>query len=372
MLSNNWSVLKSLEGLLRTSGIFFIPVRMNKSLLLFLSVFLPMQVFAMKIFRSGNPNDVRVRTESLACLAGGGSDDSWAEGWQALIEHAHGGDVVIIRADGSRGGYESWIYEDTSGHGFSRVNSVSTLVLEGPADANRSEALQLLRNAELIFFAGGDQSEYITWLKASPLAREIEDAVFRRGIPIAGTSAGMAILGGIDFAAKYGSPRDPDDNLSSEDALTNPLAKQVDMDVSLLTLPYLNRVTTDTHFSQRGREGRLIAFMARSMFDHLQGADWKNIRGIGADEGTAFCYSADGIGQVYGAGSVYFLSARTPAEKIVKDQPLVWYGNGQAIAVQRLVSREPHARFDLNSWTAENAFLESWWVDQQGKFRRVR
>ena len=110
-------------------------------------------------------------TEQVTCLAGGGSDAAWGQGWKYLIDHSGGGDIVIVRADGGRGGYENWIYKDQSSLGFKPVNSVTTISLSRASDANSSEVEKILNNAELVFFAGGDQTTYISWFRHSKLEK---------------------------------------------------------------------------------------------------------------------------------------------------------------------------------------------------------
>lgn len=337
-----------------------------------MSTLLSAKSFALQLYRTGSPIDHLGQVEPLVCLAGGGSDDSWAEGWRELLQHANSGDVVIVRADGARGGYEPWIYQDEGQHHFPKVNSVTTLVLESAQDANRPEVADVIRRAELIFFAGGDQSYYIRWIQNSRLLQEISLAVFRRGVAIGGTSAGMAILGGIDYAARYGSPRGPQENLTSDEVLQDPLSRFVDLSTNVLTLPFLQPVVTDTHFSERGREGRLVGFLAKASIQHLQGGDWAHLRGIGIDEGTAFCYGRKGLGQSFGVGAVYFLRARVPAERVVPGQPLVWYGQGHALAIEKQTAEDPRTYFDLRRWAGVFTEHESWWVDARGLLHKVK
>ena len=101
----------------------------NKFQILFIFLFYSSCVFSLQIYRTGNSQNNFTQVTPLVCLAGGGND-SWAEGWKALMSSTHDGDVLIIRADGQRGDYESWLYDDTSHLGFPHVNSVSTLVIE--------------------------------------------------------------------------------------------------------------------------------------------------------------------------------------------------------------------------------------------------
>ena len=53
-----------------------------------------------------------------------------------------------------------------------------------------------MRNADGIFIAGGDQSNYVRFWKGTPVAEALDPHV-RAGKPIGGTSAGLAMLGGL-------------------------------------------------------------------------------------------------------------------------------------------------------------------------------
>lgn len=320
--------------------------------------------FAMKLYNTGSNIDISTTTSQLVCLAGGGDDDLWAAGWKAMLIAAGGGDVVIIRADRSRGGYESWIYNDDSRNGFPKVNSVKTISLTKAADANRADVEQLILNAELIFFAGGDQSVYINWFRGSKLAAAVDYVMKVKKVPVGGTSAGMALLAGIDYAANYSSPAIRNAMVTSEDVLKNPTGIFVDLDRSVLTPPFMNQVITDTHFSQRNRQGRLMGFMARAVYNNYGDIFYNNIKGIGADEGTAACYGGSGKTTVYGAGNAYFLKGNSQIERLRVDYSLDWFANRQAVSAYVINgSQTQSAQFDLSTWTGLGGVDQYWWVD---------
>lgn len=295
-------------------------------------IFSTQNSMALKLYNPGNPIDVSTTTSSVICLAGGGDDDLWAGGWKSMLEAANGGDVVIIRADGSRGGYESWIYNDDSANSFPKVNSVKTITITKDIDANRTDVEQIILNAELIFFAGGDQSKYINWFRNSKLIRAVEHMMNIKKVPIGGTSAGMALLADIDYAANYGSPTKKNTMVTAEDVLADPTGIFVDLDRTVLTPPFMNAVITDSHFSQRNRQGRLMGFMARAVYNNYGDITYNNIKGIGADEGTAVCYNSLGQAKVYGAGQAYFLKGASPIERITSVFSLDWFANRQAVS----------------------------------------
>ncbi len=320
---------------------------------------------ALQIYSTGNQTDQLTQTHQLICLAGGGSDNDWADGWKALLNASHGGDVVIIRADGARGGYESWLYDDEDHLGFAHVNSVKTIVIESAQDANRPEVEAIILKSELIFFAGGDQSLYIDWFKKSKLAAAVNKMILEKKIPVAGTSAGMALMAGIDFAARFESPNPESNLVTASDVLQNPTADFVDLDNQVLVPEFMKNVITETHFSQRQREGRLVGFLAKALYNRYPMTSFQNLHGIGADEGTAFCYNQKGQGKVFGTGEVYFLKMNALPERLKKNESLNWINNESAITAYVISGKNQNhtTGFDLKLWAGYGGWSESWWVD---------
>ncbi|MFN3874259.1 MAG: cyanophycinase, partial [Ignavibacterium sp.] len=114
--------------------------------------------------------------------------------------------------------------------------------------------------------------------------------VFQNGGVIAGTSAGAAVLGDVDFSAQNGSAY-PDE------ALQNPFYSRMKFESNFLKL--VPDVLFDTHFIERGRHGRLIAMLYNQHFN-----TGRDLIGVGVDDRTAICISPDGIGEVMGSGAV--------------------------------------------------------------------
>ncbi|HVA62503.1 MAG TPA: cyanophycinase [Terriglobales bacterium] len=157
-----------------------------------------------------------------------------------------------------------------------QVNSVSTLILPSRAAALAPFASRAIAQASAIFIAGGDQSNYINFWRHTPVARAL-DAAIRRGVPLGGTSAGLAVLGEFAYSAQHDPPNGPD--LTAAAALANPFHPQVVLVRGFLAIPALREVVTDTHFHNRNRLGRLLVFMARI----LQAGDAARIHGLGID-----------------------------------------------------------------------------------------
>lgn len=319
---------------------------------------------AVEIHTTGHPDKAARPSSQAICLAGGGSDDLWADGWRYLLERSGGGDVVVIRADGSLGGYEDWIYADPDKHGFPKVDSVTTVLMTKAEDANRADVEKLVLGAELVFFAGGDQSIYINWFKGSKLAAAVERVMNVKKIPVAGTSAGMALLAGIDYSARYGSPKDKDANVTAADVIGDPAGIFVDLDRNVITAPFMSRVVTDTHFSERSRQGRLFGFMARAVYNRYPGIDWRAVKGIAADEGTAVCYDSGGAAKVFGAGSAFFLSGNAPIERVEAGKSLIWNAGHKAVKAYVIPgAASGTASFDLKSWSGTGGATHYWYAD---------
>src|SRR5450631_196934 len=136
-------------------------------------------------YRAGNPHDLKTQPLQGAALMGGGKDLDPAFGW--LCERAHGGDFLILRASGDDD-YNPYIAK------LCKTNSVATLILPNRESAEAPFAAETIRNAEAIFIAGGDQSNYIKFWQGTPVQSAINDRL-REGVPIGGTSAGLAVLG---------------------------------------------------------------------------------------------------------------------------------------------------------------------------------
>src|SRR5919106_221540 len=81
-----------------------------------------------------------------------------------------------------------------------------------------------------------------------------------RGVPIAGTSAGTAILSEFIYAAQRKS-------VTSTEALADPFSRNITLDRDFLLLPHMSGLITDQHLIERDRLGRTLTFMARIVAD---------------------------------------------------------------------------------------------------------
>ena len=218
-------------------------------------------------------------TEPALMLMGGGPWVDQAFAW--LAGKAGHGHFVILRASGDDD-LQKEFYERVGG-----VASVQTLVFHSRAAASDPQVLDIVRRADGIFLAGGDQANYVRFWKGTPL-NALLDKHLREGRPIGGSSAGLAILGAYAYGALDGG------SLTSAEALVDPLGKGMTLVDDFLHMPHLQRVITDSHFHQRERLGRLIAFVARLRHEGAPG-----VVGLGVDESTALCIDGNGSGQVF-------------------------------------------------------------------------
>jgi cyanophycinase len=178
------------------------------------------------------------------------------------------------------------------------VDSVQTLKLTKPEAASDPLVLQSITGADGIFFAGGDQSDYVRVWKDSPVEDAINAVIARSGA-IGGISAGLAILGQFLFAAEK-------DTIQSGQAMADCYAKKITLERDMLDDPLLTSVITDTHFTQRERMGRLLTFMSRIIID-----GWSStVNGIGVDQDAAALVTSEGVATVVGQGNVSFMKMR--------------------------------------------------------------
>ncbi len=285
----------------------------------------PKKTPAYESFRLGNASDtVTVPTGGLQ-LEGGGTDQPEAFAW--LVQHANGGDVLVIRASGTDA-YNAFIAKQGT------ANSVETIVFRDRAASSDPAVLDRFARAEAIFMAGGDQGNYIKYWKDTPVEDAINRAA-RRGVPIGGTSAGLAVMSQFSFAAL-------NDSIVSKDALADPYSPKVTIERDFLDLPHMKGLITDSHWVERDRLGRTLVFLARMLQDRMTPTP---ARAIAIDSKAAVLMEMDGSATVVGKTAAYFMSARLPSV-CAPGTPL----SMRDVAVYRVPAG---GRFNLATWTGE-------------------
>jgi len=261
-----------------------------------------------------------------------------------MIAKSGGGRWVVIGADG-QDEYARYIYQHLPAP---HPISVETLIFKTREAASEPAIVRLIRDADALFIQGGDQWDYIRLWKGTAVQDAIQHLA-RKGVPIGGSSAGLAVLGEFVFSAKNGS-------ISSREALADPYHESVTLDRVLLDSPnlalppyvHLRNLITDSHFQDRDRMGRLLTFLARLAQDGWATA----ARAIAIDEMTAVLVDAQGMATVVDnrpatdRGAAFFLSTPGRPEVCQPGQPLT-YAN---VSVHRIYASEQGATFDLSTW----------------------
>ncbi len=154
--------------------------------------------------------------------------------------------------------------------------SVSSIPISSREDCNNPEFAERCENASGIFITGGNQLRLSAILGGTDVAQTIR-RINARGVPVAGTSAGAAIMSEHMIAGGDG-----DASPSEGGAVLAP------------GLGLTNAAVIDQHFSERNRLGRLLSAIALNPF----------LLGIGIDEDTAAFIDAHGLVEIVGSGTV--------------------------------------------------------------------
>src|SRR5215467_12257125 len=124
--------------------------------------------FAAKAYsysRVGSASNASPATTGGTVLMGGGTDVDAAFQW--MCQRSGGGDFLVIRATGTDA-YNPYIQSLCPSE-----NSVATLIIPNRAAASDPFVISTIQNAEALWIAGGDQSNYINFWKGT----EVETAL---------------------------------------------------------------------------------------------------------------------------------------------------------------------------------------------------
>lgn len=263
-----------------------------------------------------------------------------------FLNKANGGDVVVLRASGSDG-YNNCFYTDLG----VTINSVRTFVINNEAGATDAYVLDKIEKAEAIWFAGGDQYNYVNFFKDNAVETALNDFINVKQGVIGGTSAGMAILGSAYFSAENGT-------VTNAQALSNPYHNRMTLGYhDFFEAPFLENVITDTHYDDPDRRARHTTFLARFSKDNNERS-----YGIACNEYTAVCIENDGKAYVYGdypnyEEHAFFLQTNCALtdylpENCTSGNALNWNKNGEAIKVYKVPGMTNGENyFDLSDWT---------------------
>jgi len=225
-------------------------------------------------------------SQGYVCAIGGGSEgyNTWSDRpYSWIVEKADSGKVIILS-------YTTGASEWLPNYFLSLGASVAyNKTIDSRNEAELDATYEELITADAIFLRGGNQWNYVRLWRGTKTEQAILD-LFKNGGVIAGTSAGAAVLGEIVFSARRGSafPRE---------SLQNPFYNRMTLEDDFLNL--VPDVLFDSHFTERGRFGRLIP-----MLYNIFQTSGRHIIGVGIDDRTAICIEPNGYGTVMGSGSV--------------------------------------------------------------------
>jgi cyanophycinase len=172
------------------------------------------------------------------------------------------------------------------------VKKIRVLNIKERKDAYDLNSVQIIEEASLIFFTGGDQLRITSLIGGTELYLRMKE-VYEKGCIFVGTSAGASVMS--DTMVVTGP------NEESPKKCTLKMAPGLGL---------IKGVIIDQHFDQRGRIGRLLVGIAEN----------PQSLGIGIDEDTAVVVNEEGELRVIGSGAVYIIDGSSISYSNVSEQ----------------------------------------------------
>ncbi|MDF1549254.1 MAG: Type 1 glutamine amidotransferase-like domain-containing protein [Bacteroidales bacterium] len=226
-------------------------------------------------------------------LIGGGSEKDTENSWNHAaykwaVDNSANKKVAIIAFGSSTAWLPDYFMNECG------ATLATNFDISSTATADAQATYDDLMTYDVIFLKGGDQYNYYSTYKGTKTQQAIIDKYNAGGV-ICGTSAGLAVLSGVIYTAQFNSAY-------SDDCLKNPYHNDIQLANDFFN--FFPGYIFDSHFTIRGRFGRLLAFMANWKFTQNE-----NIKGIGVDEMTAMSIDENNLGKVYGIGSANIYEA---------------------------------------------------------------
>lgn len=184
--------------------------------------------------------------------------------------------LVVIPAASGEPDEVVQLYQDA--FGTLGCQSVKILRIDDRTQTDQPDHLQMIREADGVFFTGGDQARLVEKLVGSALLELLLARYQHEGLVIAGTSAGAAAMAHCMIAEG-----------DSEESLRKGM---VEVQAGLSLLP---SVIVDTHFAQRGRLLRLIEALLQK----------PGLFGLGLSEDTGVVITEGNCLRAIGSGSAF-------------------------------------------------------------------
>lgn len=172
------------------------------------------------------------------------------------------------------------------------VKNIKSLDVNSRREAFDIENTKLVKEADLLFFTGGDQLRITSILGGTPIYDALKELCNSGGL-IAGTSAGASVMSDTMIVT------------GEDDESPRKCTLKMSPGLGLV-----RNIIIDQHFAQRGRIGRLLTGIAQN----------PEVLGIGIDEDTAIIVSDKGIAEVVGSGAVYFIDGSSIVYSNVSEQ----------------------------------------------------
>lgn len=258
---------------------------------------------------------------NLVIVGGGPRPDNIM---QKVVDLSSDGTFLLIPMASSIPDTIGWEQRDQLlGFGATQVD----ILMLTQEDKDDPALLEQLRNANGIWFSGGDQNRLMNYF--TDAMRDAVREAFRNGAVIAGTSAGAAVQSRTMITGDETHPLS--DRFSPFSQITK------DNVITSDGFGFLSSMVIDQHFIRRNRLNRLINVLIDSPED---------VAAAGIDEATALWFAPDGRVEVIGESQVILIekdedftrkySASLPAASNLKMHILppgsVFYWNGQSIS----------------------------------------
>ena len=174
------------------------------------------------------------------------------------------------------------------------IRHVHHLRIETREEARSDAKVGILRDADAVFFTGGDQLRLTSQLGDTPIFSRIHEILSAGGL-IAGTSAGASVMTETMLVSGAGSE-----------------SQRIDSALKLAPgFGLLPGIIIDQHFAERGRISRLLSAVAHN----------PRILGVGIDEDSAI-FVQRGRFQVVGTNAVYVIDgSRISFTNITESEP---------------------------------------------------
>ncbi|WP_299817927.1 cyanophycinase [uncultured Pontibacter sp.] len=183
-------------------------------------------------------------------------------------------------------------------------NKVRFMRIDEEHPTDTQDNLARIKQADVIFFTGGDQVRLASFLNGSKLLEILRTRYINEPIIVSGTSAGAAIMSDKMIYDGYGHYS----LIKGEMKTTTGCS-------------FIKKVYIDTHFAERGRFGRLAHAVAHDP-DYI---------GIGLSEETGIIIKEGNQVEVFGPGVVTIIDASEVTFSKVRDA-----AENEPIAVENL------------------------------------